>query len=45
VVVFSQLRAILDKDVPFARRRISKLVKQGLLVPIKEGVFVISDLS
>ena len=45
VVTFSQLRSFLDEDVAYARRRISKLVKQGLLVRIKKGVFVISDLS
>ena len=45
VVTFSQLRSFLDEDIAYARRRISKLVKQGLLVRIKKGVFVISDLS
>lgn len=45
VVTFKQLLSLLDEDIVYARVRVSKLVKQGLLKRIKKGVFVISDLS
>ncbi len=45
IVTFEQLLSLVDEDVIYTRKRISKLVNQGLLMRIKKGVFVISDLS
>lgn len=45
IVTFEQLSSLVDEDVAYTRKRISKLANQGLLVRIKKGVFVISDLS
>lgn len=45
VVTFSQLHQLLNKDVQYTRKRISKLVNDGWLTRIKKGLYVISDIS
>ena len=45
VVSFSQLHELFDKDIRYARKRISKLADDGWLTRIKKGLYVISDIS
>jgi predicted transcriptional regulator of viral defense system len=45
VVTFDQLSSLIDQDRGYARKRISKLARQGWLKRLKKGVYVLSDLS
>jgi predicted transcriptional regulator of viral defense system len=45
VVTFAQLQALLNRDVQYTRKRVSKLVGDGWLTRLKKGLYAISDLS
>ena len=45
VVTFDQLNNLFDEDRTYLRKRVSRLVQEGWLKRVKNGTYVMSDLS